>query len=422
MDGVARRHVGVEPAEVDGPRVKTDHYRWVILTLAVLTQVTGSVVAQGFYTLVPFWREAFHVSTATAALGVTALNGGQILTMMHLGRLIDRYGERVVVSSTKIICGVLVLLGAAFATNFVELLVLIVAVGAFYAAVQPGGTQAIISWFPPKERGVATGLRQAAVPAGTFIAASTLPLLAAHVSWRAAFVAQGAVSIVSGALFWGFYREKYDASLRVARGAEVPFRAIVGWICSTPGFLRLTVAGIVMSAFQFTITTYAIPYISTELRVSIVAAASIFAIAQFVGMPSRVLIPWLSDRIFPGRRLLSLGVCMLGGVVSLLGLTLLPSGSSWIAEVTVLGALGLTAIGWFPLFILQVAELSHAGAASATVALSWMTCMMAMTVVPYLFGILAADVGYGTAWALLSLPVVASAISLLASPRVQSVR
>ena len=46
---------------------------------------------------VPFWRDAFGVSLASASLAVTLMNGAQIATIYGIGRAIDRYGERVVV-------------------------------------------------------------------------------------------------------------------------------------------------------------------------------------------------------------------------------------------------------------------------------------------------------------------------------------
>lgn len=87
-DGASRQIV-VPPA---------DAYIWAVLAVAVAVQAAASFVAQGVYVMVPIWRDAFGVSLAAASLAVTFMNGGQIVTMMALGKAIDRHGERKVVA------------------------------------------------------------------------------------------------------------------------------------------------------------------------------------------------------------------------------------------------------------------------------------------------------------------------------------
>lgn len=93
------------------------------------------------------------------------MNGGQILSMLLLGMAIDRYGERSVVALTMIAMGLSAFGAAKFGTSYSSLLLFLTMLGAWYAAVQPGGTRAIIRWFPPQMRGFATGVRQAGLAA-----------------------------------------------------------------------------------------------------------------------------------------------------------------------------------------------------------------------------------------------------------------
>ncbi|MGN4074262.1 MFS transporter, partial [Burkholderia gladioli] len=146
------------------PGESTDSYRWTVLGVAALAQTTASITAQGLYTLMPSLQAAFHLSEAAGALAISALNGGQVVTMLMLGWLIDRFGERRVVASTMSMMGLAAMLGAWVAPSFPVLLVFIAMIGATYASVQPGGTRAIVRWFPLRERGMATGVRQAGLP------------------------------------------------------------------------------------------------------------------------------------------------------------------------------------------------------------------------------------------------------------------
>lgn len=140
----------------------------------------------GIYILVPFWREAFGVSLASASLAVTVMNGVQIATMFTLGRAIDIHGERRIVGIAMLGMAIAMACAATFANSLPALLVCIAFLGGTYAAVQPGGTRAIMRWFPPAKRGIATGFRQAAVPFGTMIAAALLPFMAVRYGWHAA--------------------------------------------------------------------------------------------------------------------------------------------------------------------------------------------------------------------------------------------
>ena len=143
---------------------RIESYRWVVLGAAVTAQTTASFVAQGVYTLVPFWQSAYNLSGASAALAVSAMNAGQVLSMLRLGSAIDRYGERKVVALTMIAMGLTAFGAARFSRSYLVLLIFLAMLGAWYASVQPGGTRAIIRWFPPQLRGMATGVRQAGLP------------------------------------------------------------------------------------------------------------------------------------------------------------------------------------------------------------------------------------------------------------------
>lgn len=384
-----------------------------ILAVAVLTQTAGSIVAQGVYVLVPIWREAFQIPLATASLAVTALNGAQIASMIALGRAIDRFGERLVVSLSMIIMA-LAAAGATFATHMSTLLLSMVVLGAAYAAVQPGGTRAIVRWFPPDQRGLATGLRQAAVPLGTAIAALALPMASLQWGWPAALWILCVVACYGAFLFWMFYREPAVATASGAStAAPLSFSQLRQSLGRDPLFRAVVAAGITMSALQFTLTAHVIGYVNQDLARPLSQAATLFAVAQLVGIPSRVVLPWLADRYRPGRRMQGLAWIMLaaaGGVAALAGLD---RTSSDVQLIVVLVAFGIFGIGWFPLYILQVAEMAPRSSIATVVSTATTMCMIAMAIGPALFGIITDQFSYR--WALLALvmPVVLAALRLL---------
>ncbi len=393
---------------------RIDPYIWTVLAIAVATQTAGSVAAQGVYILVPFWRDAFGVSLASASLAVTAMNGAQIATMFALGHAIDRHGERIVVGLAMIGMG-LAMAAAALSDGLPALLICMALMGGTYAAVQPGGTRAIMRWFPPQHRGLATGFRQAAVPLGTTIAAILLPVLAVRYGWTAAVWAAGAVAVAGGVLFWGLYREGDAVAARAER--PLPLHALIRSFGGSPGFWAVLRLGIAMSAFQFTLTAHAIGFMADALGLGLVAAASLFGAAQVAGIPGRVLLPWASDRFRPGRRVQSLGAVSLLGAAAAAAHAAMPADAPGALIAAVLVVLGLFGIGWFPLYLLQVAETAPKGSVASTVGFATTLCMVAMALGPFLFGLVFDHAGYAPAWALLIAPVTVTAAQLLWADR-----
>ncbi len=394
------------------PLSRTESYRWIVLGVAVTAQMLTALVSQGIYTLIPFWQAAYHLSQASAALPVSVMNGGQILSMLLLGRAIDRYGERGVVGSTVVVMGLAAFGAATLASNYLLLLLFLTLLGACYASVQPGGTRAIIRWFPSHQRGMAIGIRQAALPLGTGLAAATLPILAHNYGWSTAVCAAGTFGIIGGALFGAFHRD--HARRSTGGDTNLPSSVAEGIkVLAKDSALRpVLIAGIASAAFQFTFSTHVIAFLSSRLKVEIVAAAFSFAVAQGVGIVGRISLPWVSDHFWPGKRLRSLSWTMCFGAIAGLALMALPAQSpSWLI-LTIFIALGLFGIGWYPLWLVEVAEMAPRNALGSTISFAMTLNLIAMSVMPPIFGLIVDLSGYSSAWMSLVAILVLAAFNL----------
>ena len=386
-----------------------ESYRWVVLAVAVAAQTMAALVSQGVYILVPFWQSEFHLSQASAGLAVTFMNGGQILSMLLLGMATDRYGERGVVALTMIAMGLSAFGAAAFGTSYLSLLLFLTLLGAWYASVQPGGTRAIIRWFPPNMRGFATGVRQAGLPLGTAIAAMLLPLLALTYSWQMAMVVQGAVGIVGGILFGLFHRDDYG---HIATPGGPTVRQLIAQLSQNKIFWAVLLAGVAMATFQYTFSAHVLSFLSRHLQIPIVVAAFIFAVAQGVGIAGRVALAGISDRLWPGKRMRSLVWLMMlcAGVVGVL--MVLPAQPPLWLMYTLFTVLGLAGIGWYPLWLLQVAEMAPKAAVASTISFAMTINLVAITLMPPVFGLVVDVASYNAAWSVLVAMLVLSAWQL----------
>ncbi|MCZ7910203.1 MFS transporter [Agrobacterium leguminum] len=403
-------------SQISSPTPAADRRIWAVLAVAVATQTAGSFVSQGIYILVPFWREAFGISLASASLAVTVMNGVQIVTMFTLGRAIDIHGERRIVGIAMLGMALAMACAAAFANSLPALLLCIAFLGGTYAAVQPGGTRAIMRWFPPAKRGIATGFRQAAVPFGTMIAAALLPFMAVRYGWHAAAWLCAGVSVMGAALFWGLYREGGDVAAKTER--PLPLARLAREVGQNSSFWPVLRLGIAMSAFQFTLTAHVIGFMADGLGLGLFAASSMFAATQLAGIPGRILLPWLSDRFRPGLRTQSFGLVSVIAAGAAAILAALPIDVPTPIILVVLVVLGIFGIGWFPLYLLQIAESAPKGSIASTIAFASTICLGVMAIGPYIFGLLVDHLGYGAAWSALIVPVVVTALPLtISSPR-----
>lgn len=398
-------------AKTKSSAISPDPAIWSILAIAVGTQAAGSIVSQGIYILVPFWREAFGITLASASLAVTVMNGVQIITMYSFGRAIDTYGERKVVGLAMSGMALSMASAALFANNLLSLLICMAFLGGTYSAVQPGGTRAIMRWFPPNRRGIATGFRQAAVPFGTMITAAVLPFFAVHYGWHMAAWIGAGVSLFGAILFWGLYREGDKVASKSV--PPLPLKTLVQTVGKEENFWPVLRLGIAMSAFQFTFTAHVISYLVDHFNLSIVVASSVFAATQLAGIPGRILLPWLSDYYRPSHRMHTLGVVSLVAAAIAILLAILPANTPLPIILSVLAVLGFFGIGWFPLYLLEIAEAAPKSSIASTVAFASTLCLAVMALGPYIFGLIAGNFGYEFAWAALILPVLITAWQLV---------
>lgn len=392
------------PSAFDAP------YRWVILGVAVLAQTTASVVSQGVYTLVPFLQSAFQLNQAQAALSVSAVNAGQVLSMLLMGWLIDKYGERGVVGTTMLAMGGAAVV-AALAPNYYVLLACLVLLGASYASVQPGGTKAMVKWFAPAQRGMATGIRQAGLPLGTALAAMTLPVLASQQGWQSAILLQGLVGVAGGLAFVFFYRSADSGTSQAVTAPPNPIQ-LIREVSAYKALWPVMLAGVAMVTFQYTFATHVLTFLTQRFGMSVVTAGLLYSVSQWVGIAGRIGLAWISDHFWPNRRMRSLVATMLICVALTVCIAALPASTpNWMLAVLFV-VVGIFGVGWYPLYLLQVAEMAPKTAVASTISFSMTMNMVAISIVPPLFGLIVDGSSYLWAWMALAAGLFVAVINL----------
>ena len=148
--------------------------------------------------LLPGWP------TVEASIHLTDVQYGNILAAFQIayalgvvfaGRLVDRLGCR---KGYPIVTGLwsLAAMGHALVNSVLGFGVARFLLGLGESGNFPAAVKATAEWFPPKERALATGIFNSGASVGAILAPLTVPWVALHFGWRAAFLITGLFSAI----------------------------------------------------------------------------------------------------------------------------------------------------------------------------------------------------------------------------------
>lgn len=171
------------------------HYAWIIVfvTFLAFLAVQGGRLAFGAF--VEPWEQDLHMDRATTSLISTISFIIYGLSQPFIGRLIDRYGARLILSISTFIVGISFFF-ITFVTQPWQLFVLysLVSVGVGGAS-NVAGTVLITNWFN-KNRGLALGIMEAGFGFGQMLLVPGSLLLIHWFDWRTTTFILGALLIV----------------------------------------------------------------------------------------------------------------------------------------------------------------------------------------------------------------------------------
>jgi len=316
---------------------------WLNLALGVSAQTAGTVFVNTPAFLILLLHTQRGLTLAEAGLLAATPTVGMVLTLFAWGALVDRIGERWVIA-----VGLALTALAAFAAMTVDGYV---ATGAFLlvggmasASTNSASGSLVVRWFPSNRRGLAMGIRQMAVPLGVTIAAVSVPVAAESGGVPAALLVPGLIAAVI-ALACGLGIRTAPPVATDARPASTSPSAAASGEAAAGGvaraanpyrgsaFLwRIHAVSVLLVVPQFTVSTFGLVWLVTELGWEPLAAGVLVGAAQFVGAIGRILVGVWSDRL--GSRVRPLRWVALSAAVVML-LLALTDAASWGAAAVV---------------------------------------------------------------------------------------
>lgn len=385
--------------------------RWWMLALATWSYGLSALAALAVAPLAPVLRDALHLSRAEVGLLLPAVYLGGVALALPAGWLTDRWGVRPVFSVGLALTGAMVGLASTLSA-FPLFLGCLVLAGCGFSVGNPVTGRVVVEWFPPRERGLAMGIKQMGLTLGGLAGALMLPPVADRAGWSVALAAAGAAALLGGAAVGLLYRP----ALATRTVPQPPPRlSELGPYLRRRGVRTVLACGLALSAAQASVLAYLTLFLRETLQFSAVSAGRYLALAQAGGTASRVLLGFASDRWFGSRR--RPGVVVAAVVAALCHATFAvgPRPGPLVGVLATVAGAG--AFGWVGLYFALVAEVGGARHAGLLTGVAVVSAWSGVLIGPPLFGLwLDFWDSWRPAWSALAILSVAAAVALARLP------
>jgi len=367
---------------------------WVMLAIGTFAQLAGSMFVYGAAMLIPALQRAHGLDLSDAGLVVSMPLAGTVVSFLGWGALVDRFGERLVLTVGSTLTAVGGLAAVAVSGN-----VVLAAAAMFVGGVGAAGSNSasaalIIAWFAPSQRGLAMAIRHVGLPLGVGLAALTMPQLADSVGIAAALAAPSAlaaiaafgcgVGIVDSSR--GHHASALDSSGNPYRRSS-PVRATL---------LRVHAVAVLLSVAQSTLMVFAFVWLNSYHDWSAAAAGGVVTLANVLGIAARIGSGIWSDRIASRMRPLRVIAC-----ASAITMGLLAIDDAWLGVLAVPIMVVATVIAAADRSLVFTAAMEVAGRqwSGRSLGLQNTFQYLAGAAIPPVFGALISATGYAAAFA-----------------------
>ena len=289
-----------------------------VFALTWLSYATYYFARRGFPVSKVTLERQFGISTA----GLAAIDTGYLATyavgQFAGGWLGDRIGSRRLIGFGMIASAMLI---AGFgASSSASLFALFFGLNGFVQATGwPGNVKAMAAWYSPTERGKVMGLWSTCFQVGPLVATALAAWLLVHFGWRFAFFVPAVWVALVGLLILALLEEGPNDAREKPKPGSVhgatreALRNPIVWLLGTAYFG--------MKLIRYCLDFWLPYYLEKSLGYPRDTAAYVSTSFQFGGIFGAIVIGWVSDRLFPGRRGAVAAICTicLAGALSLYG-------------------------------------------------------------------------------------------------------
>lgn len=373
--------------------------RWSMLVIALTATLCANVFINGVAFLIPTLHAQRGLDLAEAGLMSSLPSFGMVVTLIAWGWVVDRIGERFVLT-----VGSALTAAAAFGAASVDSLF---AVGAFLflggmaaASSNSASGRLVVGWFPPRQRGLTMGIRQTAQPLGVGLGALVIPRLAEHSGIAAALLFPAIVCAVAAVVSLVGVLDPPRAPRAEATPEQLanPYRG-------TSTLWRIHAVSVLLVVPQCVVWTFTLVWLMSERGWSAAAAGGMVTTAQVLGAAGRIAAGRWSDRV--GSRLRPVRTIALAAAASM-GLLAVTDAFGSPVSVALMVVASVVTVSDNGLAFTAIAEIAGPYWSGRALGTQNTSQLFTTGVVPPLFGALITAVGYPVAFAACAvLPLIA---------------
>ncbi|WP_156765008.1 MFS transporter [Mycobacterium sp. 1081908.1] len=373
--------------------------RWSIMAVSLGVTATSFLFINGVAFLIPSFEVRRGMSLTVAVLLSSMPSWGMVVTLVFWGYVLDRVGERIVLTAGSVLTAAAAY-AAASAHSVLMIGVFLFIGGMAAASCNTAGGRLVSAWFPPRQRGLAMGIRQTAQPLGIALGALVIPELSESGPHRGLMFLAVMCTVAAVASVIGI-ADPPRKSRKAAAVEELasPYRgSLVLWRIHA-------VAGLLMIPQTVTVT-FMLVWLMDRHGWPVAAAGALVTLTQVLGAVGRIAVGRWSDHV--GSRMRPVRTIAIAAALALFVLALTDgTGSGY--DVLLMVVVSVLAVLDNGLEATAITEFAGPFWSGRALGLQNTTQRLAAAAGPPLFGALIMAAQYPAAWALCGLFPLAAA-------------
>lgn len=386
-------------------KAEITRYRWFILALGVLAQITFATAFAGIPVAGVLMRSSYQFTTSQLGFVLGCMGLGVALSEMIWGILTDKLGDkRVLIFGLAGMGAVFALIATRFVPqdgylpDYLSLGAMLVMAGAIGGSINSSSGRAVMSWFQDGERGFAMSIRQTAIPVGGALGSVLVPWLAAVYGFRSVFWVLTALCLLTALCVWRWIIEHEPVhSAATASNPVSPLKLWASW--------KIALAGAVLTVPQMAVLTFAAVFLTDSQHLSMGAIAATLVIIQLGGAVLRIVTGRYTDK-HKNRRAMICLIALIAGLASIL-LGLLNEQNS-VLVLFLLILTGLAGHAWHGIAYTEIAVMSGVKYAGTALGMMGTTVFTFAFLTPYTIPLILKYGSWNAVW------LIVGILSLLA--------
>ncbi|KMO78586.1 MFS transporter [Mycolicibacterium chlorophenolicum] len=253
-----------------------------MLVVALGATLCANVFINGVAFLIPTLHRERGLDLAQAGLMSALPSLGMVVTLIAWGYVVDRVGERVVLTLGSALTAAAAF-GAASADSLVAVGIFLFLGGMAAASSNTASGRLVVGWFDAEKRGLVMGIRQTAQPLGVGLGALVIPRLAETGGVSSALAFPAIVCAVSAVVCAVAVLDPPRPARAEADDADLanPYRA-------SSLLVRIHLTSLLLVAPQAMVWTFTLAWLITDRGWSAGSAGALVTVAQILGAGGRI--------------------------------------------------------------------------------------------------------------------------------------